>query len=231
MKRKKTNGRCAVLTRVFSATAGALLIGFLVLFGGVGVADDPDGHGGGGDGGSDGGWSADNEAVGTLPSTHGLSHLGAEGEQDLPTVFGRPSFYIQGPASELFPALMQADGVGYVTFEFLGGSNGFDQNLRIVFHGELHLAFDAAVFLHPGVTAGLKVGAVYGDVAAAILHQDRLVARHKIYAETTFPVPLCRLMRLGTLDDGVQLVTAGEDGHRNAIEITGYAGIVTIHQL
>ena len=226
MKRKTANDRSAVLTRVFSATAGALLVGFLVLAGGIVAAD-----GGGGGDNDGGGWSSDNEAVGTLPSTHGASHLGAEGEHECPTIFGRPSFYIQGPAGELIPALMQADGVGYVTFEFLGGSGGPDQELRIVFHGQLNLTFDAAVFLHPGVTAGLKVGAIYGDVAAAILHQNRLIVRHKIYAETTFPVPLCRLMRLGTLDDGVQLVTAGEDGHRNTVQITGYAGIVEIHQL
>jgi hypothetical protein len=138
-----------------------------------------------------------------------------------------PSFYVEGPTDQILGALIDAHGIGHVTVH-PGAEAGHSLALL---YGDIHIDLDAALFAHPGVSAGLVVGDRPFVTRAGLFVDGRLVSRGELLPGGRFPVPIHLLHEHGLLKDGADLFAAQDGGQREHVQLSAFGGVVSLHQM
>lgn len=228
-----TNG-CSALTKIVSASAGALLIAVssFGVFSGTTFADPEEGRDGTqGDANGDDGFFSDDEVIGSLPMN---GDKGGDDILDLLMMEEPPTFYVQGPAPALLRSIVSA-GYGmlvddaFATYEFVQTEREGLGDLRITFHGGVDLTLDASLLAVPGVEFGLTLGTSFDAYGAALVCGERMVSSMVLESSEDFSLPFAGLLDLGMLDD-TQILTAGGKGLRSTIDVDEDGGLISISQ-
>ena len=167
----------------------------------------------GGDGRTDDGGFSD-EMVGTLPSLGGWLPLRESGY----AVDDDVGLYLSGPIHPVVEALQQAVGSGYLTYELLGADR-----IRVDFHGEVSLEFDAAL-LGRGVTAGVRFGPESGPGLLALESAGRLVGPKAVGDGTAIPLALGPFQGAGVLADGLEVRAFTRASGRRLVRLVEFEG-------
>lgn len=229
------------LTRWGLAAAGALLVGLLGLgiVGGTGLAVEGDEIQVGGDddeGEPDttvarfGRFQPDEEAVGTLPTRDDED----EDDDDLMGPEALPSFFLEGPRAQVMGCFVSMSGDGYVDVDVVdnggnGGASGGEE-VRITFHGQVRLTFDAGPFGDAEIKTGISSYEALGSTIAMAMTEDDLLLVSEVPASTGLEVPFGSFERLGLLDEGVHVITSNRIRGRDHIGVSSFGGLVEIRQ-
>lgn len=166
----------------------------------------------------DGGFS--DEMVGTLPSLGGWVPA-RESSYDVEADAG---FYLRGPILAVAEAVQHAVGTGSLTYEWLGADE-----IRVDFHGELSVEFDAAL-LTRGVRAGMRFGVESGPGLLALSSAGRFVEPKAIPAGATVPLPLGPFRAAGVLAEGLEVRTFARAAGRRLVRIAEFDGRLFVEQ-
>ncbi len=174
----------------------------------------------GGDGRTDDDGGFSDEMVGTLPSLGGWLPLRESGY----AVDDDAGFYLSGPIQPVVEALQQAVGSGYLSYELLGADR-----IRVDFHGEVSLEFDAAL-LGRGVTAGVRFGPESGPGLLALESAGRLVGPKAVGGGTAIPLPLGPFQAAGVLADGLEVRAFTRASGRRLVRLGEFEGRLFVEQ-
>lgn len=212
--------------RALLVLAGVLLAGLSTASagrpGGTGHVP-PSGPGGPGDGApgdpGQGGTMMDDESIGSLPILHGgFDFLPPYAPLDL-----KPNVYVEGPTEVLFELVVAASGSGTIQIQELA-----DGRSQVVFFGGMHVDFALESFLDERIEVGLITGAELGHVAAAVVLEDRLLARTALRPTQKFELPVYELLRLDALGNGMDLYTRDLLGQRFHYRLVSEGGFLRL---
>ncbi len=220
------------------ATAGALLLGLFaaVTTSSTGLAEVENrvsGNGGPtGDegGGGSGGFAADDEFIGTLPTRED------EGDGPPPPITA-PGFYVTGPRAETMGAVIGSQGSGYASVEVIshGGGADFDgphpdDIIEVTFMGEVEVTLDAGLMSNPGVSMGMNPTNPTGSTYTLAMTEDQLLVETMAPADANVALNLGAFAAAGYLDEGIHILTSSRLLGRDQIDIRSIGGVLSITQ-
>lgn len=225
------------------AMAGALLLGLasLSIVGGTSLAGggteiqtgDDDDSGADSTVSGFGRFQPDEEAVGTLPTRDD----DGEDEDDLLGPAALPSFFIEGPRSEVMASFVSMSGDGEIEVDPVendgnggGGSASGADEVRVTFSGHVRLTFDAATLSSQALMIGLSTHEEVGSTVATAMSSNHLLLMEEVPQSSGLEVPLGSFARLGLLDQGVYMITSNRIRGRDHFGITSYGGLIEIEQ-
>jgi hypothetical protein len=244
MKITRDNQGSMVVARCGVAAAGALLVslvglGVVASTGHAIVGDEILVGNDDGEGGPDvtvsgfGRFQPDEEAVGTLPTRDDDD----DDDDDLMGPEALPSFYVEGPRSEVFGCFVAMSGEGFVDIDSVdtdanggGGSTSGPQKVRVTFHGQVRLTFDGSFFSASQVTAGITSHQALGTTIASAMTEDDLLMVAEVPAGIGLSVPIGSFDNHGLLSDGVHVITSNRIRGRDYIGVSGCGGLIEVWQ-
>ena len=90
----------------------------------------------------------------------------------------------------------------------------------------MHVDFALASFFDESVEVGLVTGAELGHVAAAIVHEGRIVTRTALRPLQQLELPVHELLALDELKSGVDLYTRDVLGGRQHYRLAAHCGLL-----
>jgi hypothetical protein len=231
----KTTGRGAASHLSF-AMAGALFLG-LSSAAIMGIAGPAGGEGNTSDNGEQrddgddpgGGFAADDEFVGTLPTQ------GGDGPLSLPVT--APGFFMEGPRAGVFGSVFGASGSGHASVEVVSQGGGSDQNgphpddeIIMTFVGQVSLELDAGVMANSQIEVGVSSSNPFGETMAEAMTENNLLLSTVLEADANLSMPLAEFAHDGFLHEGIHLLTSSRQLGRDQMDISSIGGILLVSQ-
>jgi hypothetical protein len=230
-----TNKRQSKAGQYGLATAGALLLGLLatVSTSSTGLAEAENrqsGSGSPGDDGDGGGFAADDEFIGTLP-THGRDEV----DPMLPT--DAPGFYVSGPREETMNAVLGSTGSGYAVIEVVtpAGEPGDegphpDDVIEVTWIGQVDVTLDAGLMTSLGVSMGMNPTNPTGSTYTVAMTEHELLVETMAQADSNVAMDLGAFAAAGHLDEGIHILTSSRLLGRDQINVSSFGGVLSITQ-
>jgi hypothetical protein len=207
------------------AATGALALGIACLgfVGGTGLADNSSGGEGLSDDGNTrgpdvGGFSLDDEFVGTLPTRR-------EDDEG-----NSPGFFLQGPRQTILDAFVSMNGPGTFSVEPLPTEEGEVEELRLTFQGELMITLDKCVLTSTQTKLGVSASTEFGATLASAMTDAALLMVEPIPEHGNLEIPFSEYEAGGLLEAGVDVVTFNRLRGRDSLGIITYGGVIEMTQ-
>jgi hypothetical protein len=176
-----------------------------------------------------GGFAADDEYIGTLPTR------GDDEPEGVP--FTAPGFVISGPRSSVNGAVYASTGSGFAVIEVLeaggpAGHSGPHPNdlIEMTFAGQVSLQIDAGVMESCNVQVGVNSANVVGSTFAQAMTEQNLLLSTVVPANAILDMPLADFSRAGFLQEGIHLLTYSREFGRDQMDISALGGIIMVDQ-